>query len=104
LSWLPFVDIVLPLERRLRNICATIASATGAPDSAPSGWERIDSKPPSQWLHNLVKWHDDPLQVGVVRSMNEVTNILSAIEAGDPHAAADLLPLVYEELRQLAAV
>ncbi len=36
--------------------------------------------------------------------MCEVTRILSAIEAGDPHAAAQLLPLVYEELRQLAAV
>jgi RNA polymerase sigma factor (TIGR02999 family) len=35
--------------------------------------------------------------------MNEVTSILSAIEAGDPHAAADLLPLVYDELRKLAA-
>jgi RNA polymerase sigma factor (TIGR02999 family) len=39
-----------------------------------------------------------------VRSMNEVTRILSAIEQGDPHAAAQLLPLVYEELRQLATV
>ena len=36
-------------------------------------------------------------------SMNEVTRILSAIEAGDPHAAAQLLPLVYDELRRLAA-
>ncbi len=35
--------------------------------------------------------------------MSEVTRILSAIELGDPHAAAQLLPLVYEELRQLAA-
>jgi RNA polymerase sigma factor (TIGR02999 family) len=35
--------------------------------------------------------------------MNEVTRILSAIEEGDPHAAEQLLPLVYEELRQLAA-
>jgi RNA polymerase sigma factor (TIGR02999 family) len=35
--------------------------------------------------------------------MSEVTRILSAIERGDPHAAAQLLPLVYEELRQLAA-
>src|SRR5262245_13804454 len=35
--------------------------------------------------------------------MNEVTRILSAIEHGDPHAASQLLPLVYEELRQLAA-
>jgi RNA polymerase sigma factor (TIGR02999 family) len=36
--------------------------------------------------------------------MNEVTRILSAIESGDPSAAADLLPLVYDELRKLAAV
>src|SRR6516165_9210656 len=35
--------------------------------------------------------------------MTEVTRILSAIEPGDPHAAADLLPLVYDELRKLAA-
>lgn len=33
--------------------------------------------------------------------MNEVTRILSAIEQGDPKAAAQLLPLVYEELRKL---
>jgi RNA polymerase sigma factor (TIGR02999 family) len=35
--------------------------------------------------------------------MNEVTRILSAIEQGEPHAAEQLLPLVYEELRKLAA-
>jgi RNA polymerase sigma factor (TIGR02999 family) len=35
--------------------------------------------------------------------MSEVTRILSAIEQGDPHAAAHLLPLVYDELRKLAA-
>jgi RNA polymerase sigma factor (TIGR02999 family) len=35
--------------------------------------------------------------------MSEVTRILSAIEQGDPHAAGELLPLVYAELRQLAA-
>jgi RNA polymerase sigma factor (TIGR02999 family) len=35
--------------------------------------------------------------------MNEVTRILSAIEVGDPHAAEQLLPLVYDELRKLAA-
>jgi RNA polymerase sigma factor (TIGR02999 family) len=35
--------------------------------------------------------------------MSEVTRILSAIEAGDPQAARDLLPLVYDELRRLAA-
>jgi RNA polymerase sigma factor (TIGR02999 family) len=36
-------------------------------------------------------------------SMSDVTRILSAIEQGDPHAAEQLLPLVYDELRKLAA-
>src|SRR5271156_6607476 len=35
--------------------------------------------------------------------MGEATVILSAIEQGDPHAAEQLLPLVYAELRKLAA-
>ena len=35
--------------------------------------------------------------------MNNVTRILSRIESGDPSAAEQLLPLVYEELRKLAA-
>jgi hypothetical protein len=35
--------------------------------------------------------------------MSDVTRILSAIEQGDPHAAEQLLPLVYDELRELAA-
>jgi len=35
--------------------------------------------------------------------MSDVTRILSAIEQGDPHAAEQLLPLVYGELRKLAA-
>jgi RNA polymerase sigma factor (TIGR02999 family) len=35
--------------------------------------------------------------------MNDVTRILSDVEQGDPQAAEQLLPLIYEELRQLAA-
>ncbi len=35
--------------------------------------------------------------------MSDVTRILSDLEGGDPHAAARLLPLVYQELRRLAA-
>jgi RNA polymerase sigma factor (TIGR02999 family) len=35
--------------------------------------------------------------------MSEVTRILSAVEQGDPQAAEQLLPLVYDELRRLAA-
>jgi len=36
--------------------------------------------------------------------MSGVTQILASIERGDPHAAEQLLPLVYDELRKLAAV
>jgi len=39
----------------------------------------------------------------MLSSMSDITRILSAIEAGDPHAAEQLLPLVYDELRKLAA-
>ena len=35
--------------------------------------------------------------------MSDVTRILDAIGRGDPHAAAELLPLVYDELRKLAS-
>ena len=38
------------------------------------------------------RWLDSPV-------MADVTQLLSAIEAGDRRAAADLLPLVYDELR-----
>src|SRR5205085_7875559 len=37
------------------------------------------------------------------RQMSDVTRILNAIEQGDPKAAGQLLPLVYDELRKLAA-
>ena len=35
--------------------------------------------------------------------MSQITHILDAIDQGDPHAAERLLPLVYDELRRLAA-
>ena len=35
--------------------------------------------------------------------MSDVTRVLEAIEQGDPKAADQLLPLVYQELRKLAA-
>jgi RNA polymerase sigma factor (TIGR02999 family) len=40
---------------------------------------------------------------GIIGGMADVTQILSQIESGDPSAAEQLLPLVYEELRKLAA-
>jgi RNA polymerase sigma factor (TIGR02999 family) len=39
----------------------------------------------------------------IIRAMSEVTAILAAIDQGDPQAACRLLPLVYDELRRLAA-
>jgi hypothetical protein len=36
--------------------------------------------------------------------VNKVTRILDSIPQGDPKAAGELLPLVYEELRRLAAL
>ncbi len=38
-----------------------------------------------------------------MRAMSDVTQILSKIESGDREAAEQLLPLVYNELRKLAA-
>src|SRR5262245_32723906 len=35
--------------------------------------------------------------------MSDVTRVLEQIQQGDPHAASQLLPLVYDELRRLAA-
>src|SRR5436190_11902142 len=40
---------------------------------------------------------------GRMAAMADVTQILAAIEQGDPRAAEQLLPLVYDELRKLAA-
>src|SRR3954467_15796163 len=42
--------------------------------------------------------------LGKIAPMSDVTQLLNAIDAGDPKAADQLLPLVYEELRKLAAV
>jgi hypothetical protein len=46
---------------------------------------------------------DQELQSHSLRDMSDVTRIIEAIEQGDPKAADELLPLVYEELRKLAA-
>src|SRR5262245_41105091 len=39
----------------------------------------------------------------IITAMTEVTRILEQIQQGDPHASEQLLPLVYNELRKLAA-
>lgn len=45
----------------------------------------------------------EPLETFSQGPVTDVTRILTAIEAGDPAASEELLPLVYDELRQLAA-
>jgi RNA polymerase sigma factor (TIGR02999 family) len=52
---------------------------------------------------HLIRLDSDKAKESPVTAINEVTRILSAIEQGDPHAAAQLLPLVYDDLRKLAA-
>src|SRR5438067_13854187 len=59
------------------------------------GPERASLRPPSGETSGS--------QHGRLRNMTDVTRILSAIEQGDPHAAEQLLPVVYDELRKLAA-
>src|SRR5213076_2453227 len=45
-----------------------------------------------------------PPRVDTLGHMSDVSRLLDAAAAGDPAAAADLLPLVYDELRKLAAL
>jgi RNA polymerase sigma factor (TIGR02999 family) len=52
------------------------------------------------WSRTRVQGAKDP---GERPQMTEVTEILSALDRGDPRAAGFLLPLVYDELRRLAA-
>jgi RNA polymerase sigma factor (TIGR02999 family) len=56
-----------------------------------------EAEPTMGLVYSRTTWH------GVGLPMSEVTRILSAIERGDPSAAEQLLPLVYDELRKLAA-
>ena len=42
-------------------------------------------------------------RLSILWSVSEVTRILEAVQQGDPNAAEELLPLVYDELRKLAA-
>lgn len=45
----------------------------------------------------------DPSPAGYTRTMSDVTRLIEAASAGDRQAASELLPLVYDELRKLAA-
>jgi RNA polymerase sigma factor (TIGR02999 family) len=62
----------------------------------PSGWLANDRALRSQIWSEFSPPH-------MLVAMSDVTRILSQIDAGDPQAAEQLLPLVYDELRKLAA-
>jgi RNA polymerase sigma factor (TIGR02999 family) len=55
------------------------------------------------FLHDSSSVLPDGRDHSILNAMRGVTQILSAIEQGDPHAADELLPLVYQELRSLAS-
>src|SRR5688572_5224748 len=55
------------------------------------------------WRISLYTPRDRPASPSQVPPMTDVTHILSAIQQGNPNASEQLLPLVYAELRRLAA-
>src|SRR5947199_10857923 len=75
----------------------------------PTRQELTLRKPDLLALLRIVVFFDRPKDIPpgwallAVQPMHELTQIVSAIEQGDPHPAEQRLPLVYEELRQLAA-
>src|SRR5262245_41612864 len=92
------------------------ASLAIAPDRRKDAWQ---TNPLPGGVRSLATTHDDPKGDRISwnrtvdcsqgwrrldsRVMDDITRILEAAAAGDRQAAAELLPLVYEELRQLAA-
>src|SRR5262245_42746361 len=104
---------LLPLRKRgpLRRAGEVEAELvlSGEADEVPLIGETSPVAAVGSVLHDRWPRPLDPLSLlrtgrGIIfTSMSEVTRILSAIEQGDPHAAEQLLPLVYDELRKLAA-
>src|SRR5262245_16719037 len=72
------------IEAKLR---ARLAPSLAAPLAEPSQADRLRTA----------------VRTVILKAMGEVTQILAAIERGDPVAAEQLFPLVYDELRTLAA-
>src|SRR5262245_57969071 len=80
---------------------------------SPRRKEGVSPTPAPVWLPNLttrcpLRFDCPPGETsrfprGKLANMSKVTQILAALERGDPHAAEQLLPLVYDELRKFAA-
>src|SRR5262245_48379088 len=79
------------------NLCPVCGTHVKIEPSAPQGDGPCPSCGHLLWFTST--------GLGEVQStpLTDVTGILSAIEQGDPRAAEQLLPLVYDELRKLAA-
>ena len=73
--------------------CEVSPAITWLPENLTRAIEQTQAPP---------RWHHSAYG-GILVLMTDVTRILSQIESGDPSAAEQLLPLVYEELRKLAA-
>ena len=82
------------------------------PSVAIGTWEIVSARTSDALA--TIPWYTESAAVILVRqlghffpacrgAMSDVTRILSAIDQGDPQAAEQLLPLVYDELRRLAA-
>lgn len=75
--------------------------------SQPKQYIKIGCPIPATHTHDPLRTTDHDPSVAIPYAvgfrMNEVTQILSDLAKGDTHAAEQLLPLVYEELRKLAA-
>src|SRR5260370_10380812 len=82
--------------RRRHRAAAGAAWPAALVSGAKKGTVPLSSKGQSPFSHR--GRHTD-----IIRAMSDVTQILDAAKRGDPQAAAQLLPLVYDELRRLAA-
>jgi RNA polymerase sigma factor (TIGR02999 family) len=93
-----------PLEQHLLECgsCAEILHRLAAQDALVKPMQTAPAplkEPARELVYHLIGLYE----AQHLLVTNEVTRILGAIEQGDPHAAEQLLPLVYDELRQLAA-
>lgn len=80
-------------------------TSIGTPFAQPRGGLRTvrSSKAPSYFRTRSANWTRTRGGRALRVLMNDLTPMLCTIEQGEPHAASQLLPLVYDELRQLAA-
>ena len=107
---LRFAGRIRPGRRWVENPCfsdCTYSALVSLPvcGTTNSSGTRVAPDPPTMAAprDTLYTPANSTLNINAVPAMTELTHILSAIDQGDPHAADQLLPFVYDELRRLAA-